>query len=242
MLLKIQGSASSGNSYLFESGSECLIIDAGIPFLEIKKALNFNISKIVGVCIDHEHGDHSKYVKEYSTVGIPIYGSAGTLKALNIAGRIMHPGCAYSIGGFTVKGFDVIHDAAEPFGFILFHKEMGLTCFITDTCYSKYRFPGVNHFLCEANYDQQILDNNILNGRLPAVVRNRIMRSHMSLQTCKEMLAANDLSQTRNIVLIHLSDGNSNAAEFKKDIEGLTGKPTYIADKGLVIDLNKNPF
>lgn len=38
-------------------------------------------------------------------------------------------------------------------------------------------------------------------------------------------------------MLIHLSDGNSNATQFHKEIERLTGKPTYIADKGLELEL-----
>jgi hypothetical protein len=65
---------------------------------------------------------------------------------------------------------------------------------------------------------------------------------YMNLQTCKELLSANDLSTTMNIVLLHLSDGNSNALEFKSEIEGITGKPVFIADKGLEIDLNIKPF
>jgi hypothetical protein len=37
----------------------------------------------------------------------------------------------------------------------------------------------------------------------------------MSLETLLELLGKNDLSKVNNIVLIHLSDSNSNAIEFK---------------------------
>lgn len=53
MKLKIIGSGSSGNCYILESDTEALIIEAGLPFLEVKKALNFNVRKIVGVVASH---------------------------------------------------------------------------------------------------------------------------------------------------------------------------------------------
>jgi uncharacterized surface protein with fasciclin (FAS1) repeats len=64
----------------------------------------------------------------------------------------------------------------------------------------------------------------------------------MSIETCKGLLEANDLTAVNNIVLIHLSDGNSNAADFKKQVQDLTGKTVHIAGKDMVIDLNKTPF
>jgi ribonuclease BN (tRNA processing enzyme) len=64
----------------------------------------------------------------------------------------------------------------------------------------------------------------------------------MSIETCKKTLQANDLSKVQNIILIHLSDGNSNAAEFKKDVAGATGKKVTVADTGLVMELNKTAF
>lgn len=55
MKLKVLGSSSKGNSYILEAENEALILEAGINFNEVKKALDFNISKIRGVCISHEH-------------------------------------------------------------------------------------------------------------------------------------------------------------------------------------------
>lgn len=55
MKLKVLGSSSKGNCYLLESDKEVLIIELGISFKEIKKALNFDISKVVGALVTHEH-------------------------------------------------------------------------------------------------------------------------------------------------------------------------------------------
>ena len=40
MKLKVLGSNSQGNCYLLEDDHECLIIEAGVPIREVKKALD----------------------------------------------------------------------------------------------------------------------------------------------------------------------------------------------------------
>jgi ribonuclease BN (tRNA processing enzyme) len=64
----------------------------------------------------------------------------------------------------------------------------------------------------------------------------------MSLQTCIKTLKANDLSQVNNIVLIHLSDRNSDESRFKSDVERATGKVVHVADKGMIVELHHGLF
>ena len=59
----------------------------------------------------------------------------------------------------------------------------------------------------------------------------------MSIDTCVNTLKANNLRGVRNIMLIHLSNDHSNAAEFKKKIEKETGIPVIIAEKDVVMRL-----
>ena len=73
MKFRCLGSGSSGNCYILENNSEALIIEAGIPFMAVKKALDFNISKIAGVVVSHSHGDHAKHVGEYEKSGISVF-------------------------------------------------------------------------------------------------------------------------------------------------------------------------
>jgi hypothetical protein len=96
--------------------------------------------------------------------------------------------------------------------------------------------------MIEANYCTDMLNRNIEAGKIPASHYNRLLESHMSLDTCREALLSNDLTKVNNIILLHLSDGNSNADEFKQDIHQATGKRVHIADKGLKLKLNKTPF
>lgn len=56
MFLRVINSGSSGNGYILESENEALIIECGCKLIDIKKALNFNISKVVGCLVSHEHG------------------------------------------------------------------------------------------------------------------------------------------------------------------------------------------
>lgn len=249
MILKVLGSSSKGNSYIIESESQVLVIEAGIRLSEVKKAIGFDVSKIVGALVTHEHGDHAKYINEFTLNSIDVYCSSGTAEnyssAIRIAAHRLHKvasGTMIQIGEFKVLPFDVIHDAAEPFGFLINHPESGNILFLTDTFYSEFTFRDLNNIIIEVNYDLAILEANIKSGRLNPSIRNRIVTSHMSLQTAKELLAANDLSKVNNIVLIHLSDGNSNTESFKREIEGATGKTITVADSGTEVLLNKTPF
>lgn len=244
MVLQILSSESSGNCYVIQSDTEALIIEAGIRFLDVKKALKFNTSKVAGCLISHAHLDHAKYTKELVNAGIDVYSSSETFESLGILSHrlfTIEPGIKYKIGNFAVKCFDLKHDI-RCFGFLIYHSQIGVTCFITDSYFVPNKFSGLNNILVEVNYAEDILDNNISNGSMPAIVRNRVLASHMSLQTCKGFLLANDLSKVNNIVLLHLSSGNSDAKRFKAEIEGITGKTITIADKNINVDLNVRPF
>lgn len=244
MILSILGSNSNGNGYVIQNDNEALILECGFRFLDAQKALDFNTQKVVAALVSHEHGDHAKYVKEYKTRGIKIYASAGTLEKIGLQNEktILRHTQKVKIGNFTILPFNVKHDCAEPLGFLINHPEMGNLVFATDTYYLPYTFDDVQHWLIECNYRKDILDKNCPKGSFKKVLRDRTLQSHMSYETCEKALLSNDLSPAKNIILIHLSDGNSNAAEFKKNIEKSTGKMTFVADRNMTINISKNGF
>lgn len=245
MKLTVLGSSSQGNSYILHNESTALILEVGCRLSEVKKALDFNISKIAGALVTHEHKDHFGYVHDYLKAGIDVFCSQGTAEALLSKHHRLHIVPAlliFRIGEFTIMAFNVEHDAAEPYGYIINHKDTGNILFVTDSYFSEYTFADLNNVILEVNYDLEILDANISSGKLHPSVRNRIITSHMELNTAIDLLLANDLSKVNNIVLIHLSDGNSHAINFKKQIESATGINVTIADKGTEIEFNKTPF
>ena len=248
MELTILGSSSAGNCYVFQNENEALILECGVRFTEVKKALNFNISKVVGCLITHEHGDHAGHVNEALASCVPVWASTGTVHKLRdkIKGNrlmlMLESGSILQLGNFKILPFDTKHDCEEPVGFLINHPEMGTTLFATDTFYLPNKFTGLNNILIECNYRMDLLQQSVDEGRIPAKLLERTLQSHMSYDTCLRALQANDLTAVNNIVLIHLSDGNSNAVEFQQGIHAATGKTVHAAEKGMILKFNKTPF
>jgi len=225
-------SGSQGNCYRVTDGSTPLLLEAGIQFKEIQKRLYFRMSELAGCLLSHEHGDHAKAVKDMTKAGIDIYASRGTIEALGVTGHRLHIIQArqqFQVGTWTILPFETQHDAAEPLGFLLANPVGEKVLYATDTYYIRYRFQGLTHIMVECNYSLDILKRNMDAGLVPVELKNRLLRSHFSLENVKGFLIANDLSKVREIWLLHMSDGNSDAARFKREIQELTGKPVYIA-------------
>lgn len=243
MNLEICGTGSKGNCYLLRNKDEVLIIELGVRLEVVKRALSYDLSKVVGCIVTHEHNDHSKYVPSAAASGLNIYATRGTFEAKKLSGHrynVVEKGKVFKIGGFKILPFEVKHDVKEPVGFIIQHSETGNILFITDTYYVPNRFENIHNIIIEANYCEKIIDEKSSSDK--KFLRDRVIQSHMSLQTCKEFLSANDLSKVNNIVLIHLSDSNSDAKLFKKEISDRTGKTVTVAENGMIINLDISPF
>lgn len=233
MDIKVLASGSKGNCYLIDDGSTSLLLECGIPIKRIREGLKFGLTDAAACLISHEHKDHSKAVEDVLRAGVDIYTSGGTIEALGLNGHRLHPvkdRQTFEVGSWVIRAFQTQHDCAEPLGFLLHSKATGeRLVFATDTYYVKYRFPRLTHIMIECNYASDILYRNVENGSVPMVLKNRLLTSHFSLDNVKEFLKANDLSKVQEIWLLHLSDGNSDAERFKREIMELTGKPVYIA-------------
>lgn len=243
MILQVLGSSSSGNGYILtDNEGQSLIIELGVKVCYMQQALKFKRSGIVGAIVTHEHGDHAKYIGDYAASGIEIYATAGTFRGSKLPidhhrANVLHYFKKYQIGPYTIMPFDVQHDVNEPCGFFIFHPEMGNMVFVTDTTYCKYAFEGINNILIEANYCEKMIE-----GEKMAFLRRRIIKSHMSLQNCILTLKRWDTSKLNKLVLIHLSDRNSESAVFKDRIQKELGLNVDIAKPGLTIELNKSSF
>jgi len=239
MELHVLGSSSKGNCYLLKGESETLILEAGIPSSEIIKALDFDLSHVVGCLVTHEHMDHAFSAKTLTESGIKVCASAGTLEALGMTNspctQVMD--IARKIGSFTVIPLKAKHDAAEPLIYLIFHPNIGHLLFATDTYLVPYDLRGVSHFVIEANYSQEIIKSKLQAGEINKRLVKRIINSHLSLDNCLKVIEASGTDFINTVTLIHLSDSNSDAGAFKEAVQRLTGKPTYIADKGLKIEL-----
>lgn len=53
--LTVLASGSSANGYILQADNDVLILEAGVPFKECAKALNFNLEDVRAVCVSHGH-------------------------------------------------------------------------------------------------------------------------------------------------------------------------------------------
>lgn len=227
-------SSSAANSYLVSDGETDVLVDAGVKIQELRRSLNFRLSSLSGVLISHRHGDHTRSVKDLVKCGVDIYGLRSTLSDI---GLIEHHRSIpieseqqFQLGTWTILPFKTEHDV-ESVGFLMAN-QLGEKLFLaTDTFYIRYRFSGLTHIAIECNFSQKILDENIAAGRVPHVMRRRLMKSHFSLEHVKDFLRANDLHSVREIWLLHLSDTNSSEEMFKREIQELSGKTVYVAGR-----------
>lgn len=230
MQIKILASSSKGNCIYVNDGKTSLLLDCGLPIREIKQKLNFSLSQVQACLLGHCHIDHSRAAKDVIKAGVDLYTSPATVEALGLAGhrvKAIRAMDRFEIGTWKVLAFDAVHDV-ENLGFLLSSPPWKVL-YLTDSAYSKYRFRGLTHILVECNHSLDILRENVANGTVLADVKNRIIRSHFSLENVKEFLKANDLSNVQEIWLLHLSDGNSDAERFKREIQAIAGKPVYVA-------------
>lgn len=237
MILKTISTGSSGNCYLLTADSgETLILDAGVPIMEIKKALNWNIKNVVGVLCTHRHLDHSKSVKDFETMGIPI---CEPHKAL-----FMNQFLANSY--FTVRTFDLTtidgnwtHTDADGtpcpiYGFMIEHPEIGRMLYITDCEFVKWRFKDINHILLGVNYDPELLSGD-------DAKKNHVVRGHMSIDTACDFVKANASDQLQNVIMCHLSSENADSDSFIEKMKKVAyGANVDVAVAGKSWDL-KNP-
>lgn len=242
MRLKCLGSSSAGNCYLLISDSgETLILDCGIPIKEIKKGLNWNIRNVIGCIVSHVHSDHSKSVKDFENMGIPVF-------APYISEKPMKNGN----GDFRVQSFDLTtldgrwtHTNADGsecpcYGFLITHPEMGRMIYATDTELIKWKFKGINHILLGVNYDKDLVD---MDNHSKA---SHVYSGHMSIDTACDFVNANDSDSLQNVIMCHLSSENADKDSFIEKMKKVAcGVNVDVAEQGKSWILNnpsKCPF
>lgn len=225
--IKILASDSSGNCYLISDGNKKVLIDPGIKYDLIQKALDFKTSHIDFCLISHEHKDHCLSASKIAVLGVPILTSKGTHGALDYQNANFHrleSEKEISFLNWRVLPFRTEHDAAEPLGFLIQSPSGAKVLYAVDTNYLRYKFEGVTHYMVEANYDRELLINN---ESLPPDVKYRIMSNHFEIEDVKTFFRHQNLDQTIAIHLLHMSNDNSDKNMFVRQVEEITGKPVY---------------
>lgn len=240
--IKVIGSSSAGNGYVIEANGSYIFIECGVKARDMMRAAAYRSDKVAGCLISHKHGDHCAYAKEIARAGIRIFSNKETIEALHLPALAKTTSLDKTnqwlqIGDFSVMPFECQHDV-KNYGYIIKHPSFGSLFFGTDTFAYPVLYKGVDHYLIEANYSDELLASS----NIDKWQRDRLLVSHMSLGYCLQYLKdCGAPERAKTITLIHLSSRHSDEVEFRKCVQRETGVPTYIADTGTEIDITYFP-
>jgi phosphoribosyl 1,2-cyclic phosphodiesterase len=235
--LKVLSSGSQGNAYILECGNEQLLIELGIKWKDILKGLDYDLTKVQGCIASHHHSDHLKSIKNALKSGLSVY-SCSEVQSIHQKAKVLEMGKKTLIGGFRVQPIPLEH-SVQCYGFIIEHKECGKILFATDCKEFRYKVKNLHHILIECNYSEDVLIDNMCDN----VEMRSHHENHLELNDCVAAIKANYNANLQNVVLIHLSNNNSNEAVFVDTVKSAIGlNNVYVAKEGLNINLDKEEF
>jgi len=230
--LHVIGSGSSGNGFILETSNSALTLECGVKFNSVLKSIDFKLEKIVGGVCSHIHGDHAKYIKEYLNHAVPILNNVYP----HYQSIPLEHKKKIVIADWTIIPLLMVHDV-ECFGFIINHPECGNIFFATDTNSIPYKLNGLNFAIIESNFSQSVLDKKCLDKKINGFLAERVEKSHLSFEKCSDWLLDLDTTKLQSVVLIHLSDGNSEQKKYIKNLQEEIGIPIHAANNNEIIDL-----
>lgn len=201
-------SGSKGNAFVVENGTCKLMIDAGTTQKKIKEnlqSLGLTIDLLDCVLITHDHSDHISAIKLFKnhTVYSPTKVDIDYIK--------IEPYETFHHGSFTIKTIATSHDKENSVAYIIEDNHHKLV-FITDTGYIRnddlQYLQGADIIIMESNHDPELL----MKTNRPYLTKQRILsdKGHLSNETAGTILSQIVSSNTREILLAHLSEeGNT---------------------------------
>lgn len=213
----VLGSGSLGNSVLVEAGETRVLVDAGLSAKQLTARMDLlgvDPDSLDAILLTHEHGDHARGLKVFlRKYPVPVYANLLTREVLadktgpGVQWRVFENEEAFSVGEVEVLGFQIQHDAADPVGFALKHREASMAL-VSDlghvTAKVRHYLQDLDGLFIEANYDEDLL---IADVKRPWSTKQRISsrHGHLSNEQVGELLCDVATDRLRNVVLGHLS-------------------------------------
>ncbi len=213
-------SGSSGNCLVLRGPEGLLLLDAGLSGREIRRRLEqaeADPCEIRALLLSHAHSDHTSGAGVIArSLGIPVYGSKGTLAgcAHRFRGseqlQVIRAGEKLALAGLRITPFAVPHDCREPLMFRVEGPSASLAV-CTDTGRPDpallSHLHGVELLLLESNYDAEMLRRGPYPARLKARIRGG--RGHLSNDQAAGLLGELTHAGLRQVLLGHLSENNN---------------------------------
>jgi phosphoribosyl 1,2-cyclic phosphodiesterase len=165
---------------------------------------------------------------------LPVYITTGTLEEgrLQLNAEQVISFEAYKpiqIGGLSVTAFPKFHDAADPHSFVVSSSSVRVGVFtdIGKPCdHLITHFQHCHAAFLETNYDEDML----MNGRYPAMLKNRIRggHGHLSNMQALELFKKYRPSFMSHLLLSHLSKDNNNPQLVRDLFEQHTSSTSII--------------
>ena len=201
----ILGSGSGGNATaLVNDNNEILLIDCGLPIVEIKRRLSevgLTYDDIKKVLITHMHVDHVKSIKAFEPKDVYL-NILTEMNSCNLYDYYEQ----FEILGFNIYTLPASHDSPGTTGFLIEYNGERMA-YITDTGYVHENIQKIINncdiYCIESNHDPRLL---MLTKR-PMYLKNRILsvNGHMSNQDCAYVLGNIMGPKTKEIVFLHRS-------------------------------------
>ncbi len=236
MRVHILASGSRGNAVYFEFENARLLIDAGISARRIETGLasiGVKAGELDAILVTHEHSDHINGIEVLARRHhLPVFARTRVWNCLKFRQNLAVDCCreisdGFTIGDVEIEPFKIPHDAVDPVGFALHHRN-GKYVLATDLGHAT---PEVRRALCgadvavlEANHDIEMLDN----GPYPMFLKRRIRGpvGHLSNNDTAQLLACLDRRPTMHVFLAHLSQQNNHPAVAEGTVRD------YLAEQG----------
>ncbi len=249
------GSGSSGNCYYLSTGTDGLLLDAGVAIRRLKKYLHdydITTDSIHNILVTHDHADHIKSVGAISAeCNIPVHTTQkvhiGIGKNYSVhkkvpfhLAHVLAKNEQVRIGEFLVTPFSVPHDSSDNVGYRIEYDGI-VFCLMTDvghvTDEMKQYINEANYLVLESNYDEEMLQS----GNYPQYLKERIHgpNGHLSNRECGEALANNATDRLKHVWLCHLSEENNHPVLAQKTVEQVLRSYGIIAGKDFGFDVLK---
>ena len=212
----VLGSGSKGNAIAIGCDGLYILIDAGFSRSELLKRMEIAgiaPDAVRAVLLTHEHTDHLKGARVFcNSLNIPLCLTAKTADFLRhrqaLPGKILvfDAGDAFTIAGFEVNSFPIMHDAIDPVGYTVEHSgnKVGVATDIGVAGEGVVAaLEGCHALLWESNYDLEMLRNSNRTDRL----KRRIMGTcgHLGNLDSAKALGRILRSGTKTLILGHIS-------------------------------------
>lgn len=230
MKIKVLGSGSKGNGYVFtDVAGESLIVEAGCTATSVSA----NSERLVGCIYSHEHNDHAGHLPAMQNI-VNVYDLPEYWQK-------------YTIGNYNVIAFPVLHNVDNK-GFVIANRlEKKVVFFATDLIYNtavKPYYSELFSFCQPLKFDLIMIESNYNEYEFKMSVQGGSdvwgAKNHLSNRECARFLShICDRNSIQNIMLLHGSNRIGRGVKEKKDpiLKLLPKAQITIANKGISLEI-----